>query len=114
MTAMLDRPDPIGADRPGTAPAMPERPASRFPQSQPRRRPWHRLSRSGLAWQQVRRAPATMCYLAAVWVAGLVTGSIAHGPPRWLSGHVGAGLPSLGHGYWWDSAQRGAVGVRPG
>ena len=107
MTAMLDRPDPIGADRPGTAPAMPERPASRFPQSQPRRRPWHRLSRSGLAWQQVRRAPATMCYLAAVWVAGLVTGSIAHGPPRWLSGHVGAGVPSLGHGYWWTPLSAG-------
>jgi len=57
---------------------MPERPARRFPQNQPRRRPWL----SGLAWQQVRQAPATICCLAAVWVAGLVTGSIAHGPPR--------------------------------
>jgi phosphatidylglycerol lysyltransferase len=73
---------------------MPERPAS--PQNQLR----HRLSLYGLAWQQFRRAPATICRLAAVWVAGLVTGSIAHGPPRWLSGRVGAGLPSLGHGYW--------------
>ena len=49
----------------------------------------------------------TICYLAAVWVAGLVTGSIAHGPPRWLSGHVGAGLPSLGHGYWWTPLSAG-------
>ena len=82
---------------------MPERPASRFPQNQPRRRPWL----SGLAWQQVRQAPATICCLAAVWVAGLVTGSIAHGPPRWLSGHVGTGVPSLGHGYWWTPLSAG-------
>jgi phosphatidylglycerol lysyltransferase len=48
-----------------------------------------------------------MCYLAAVWVVGLATGSIAHGPPRWLYGHVGAGLPSLGHGYWWTPLSAG-------
>jgi phosphatidylglycerol lysyltransferase len=42
-----------------------------------------------------------MCYLAVLWVVGLATGSIAHGPPPWLSGYVSAGLPSLGHGYWW-------------
>ena len=48
-----------------------------------------------------------MCYLAAVWVTGLVTGSIAHGPPRWLSDHVGAGWPSLGHGYWWTPLSSG-------
>jgi lysylphosphatidylglycerol synthetase-like protein (DUF2156 family) len=103
MTAVLDGPDRIGAGRPGSAPAMPERPAGRFPQNRLRRRP----SRSGLAWRQVRRAPATICYLAAVWVTGLVTGSIAHGPPRWLSGHVGAGLPPLGHGSWWTPLSAG-------
>jgi phosphatidylglycerol lysyltransferase len=80
---------------------MPERPAS--PRNQLRRR----LSLSGLARQQVRRAPATICGLAAVWVAGLVTGSVAHGPPRWLSGRVGIGLPSLGHGYWWTPLSAG-------
>jgi phosphatidylglycerol lysyltransferase len=48
-----------------------------------------------------------MCYLAAVWVVGLATGSIEHGPPRWLSGYVGAGLPSLGHGYWWTPLSAG-------
>ena len=74
-----------------------------FPRDELRRR----LSLSGLAWQQFRRAPATICCLAAVWVAGLVTGSIAHGPPRWLSGHVSAGLPSLGHGYWWTPLSAG-------
>ena len=103
MTAVLHGPDRISAGRPGSAPSVPARPASRFPQNQPRRR----RSLSGLARQQVRRAPATVCYLAAVWVAGLVTGSIAHGPPRWLSGYVGAGLPSLGHGYWWTPLSAG-------
>jgi lysylphosphatidylglycerol synthetase-like protein (DUF2156 family) len=63
----------------------------------------------GLAWRQFRRVKATICFLAAVWGAGLVTGSIAHGPPRWLSGHVGAGLPSLGHGYWWIPLSAGLV-----
>ena len=62
---------------------------------------------SGPAWRQVRRAPATLCSLAAVWATGLVTGSVAHGPPRGLSGHVGAGLPSLGHGYWWTPLSEG-------
>ena len=103
MTAVLDRTGRIGAERQENAPVMPEQPASPFPQNQVRRR----LSLSSLAWQQFRRAPATICYLAAVWIAGLVTGSIAHGPPRWLSGHVGAGLPSLGHGYWWTPLSAG-------
>src|SRR5215472_9133034 len=103
MTAVLHRPGRIDAGRPGSAPARPERPASPVPQHQLRRR----LPLSGLAWQQVRRAPATLCFLAAVWVAGLVTGSIAHGPPRWLSGHVGAGVPSLGHGSWWTPLSAG-------
>jgi len=97
LTAVLDRPGGIDAGGQEADPVMPGRPASRFPRDQLRR--W--LSWSGLAWQQFRRAPATICYLAAIWVAGLVTGSIAHGPPRWLSGHVGAGLPALIHGYWW-------------
>jgi lysylphosphatidylglycerol synthetase-like protein (DUF2156 family) len=103
MTAVQHRPDRISADWPVRAPAMPERPAGRFPQDRLRRRP----PRSGPVWQQVRRSPATMCYLAAVWVTGLVTGSIAHGPPRWLSGHVGVGLPSLGHGSWWTPLSAG-------
>ena len=100
---VLDSPGRIGAERQENAPVIPERSASPFPQNQMRRR----LSLPGLAWQQVRRAPATICYLAVVWVAGLVTGSIAHGPPRWLSRYVGAGLPSLGHGYWWTPLSAG-------
>jgi lysylphosphatidylglycerol synthetase-like protein (DUF2156 family) len=76
---------------------MRERLASPLPPDEQRRRP----SLPCLAWQQFRRVPATICFLVAVWGTGLATGSIAHGPPRWLSGHVVAGLPSLGHGYWW-------------
>lgn len=83
MTAVLHHPDRISAERQDSALVLPERPASPVPQHQPRRR----RSLSGPAWQQVRRAPATLCYLAAIWVAALVTGSIAHGPPRWLSSH---------------------------
>jgi lysylphosphatidylglycerol synthetase-like protein (DUF2156 family) len=61
----------------------------------------------GLAWRQVRRSPATASCLAVVWVVGLATGSIAHGPPGWLSSQVGAGPPSLGHGYWWTPLSAG-------
>jgi phosphatidylglycerol lysyltransferase len=65
------------------------------------------LSLRGLAAGLFKCAPATMCYLAAVWAAGLLVGSIAHGPSPWLSGRVGAGLPSLGHGYWWTPLSAG-------
>ena len=61
----------------------------------------------GLAWRQVWRSPATACCLTVVWVVGLATGSIAHGPPGWLSGRVGFGPPSLGHGYWWTPLSAG-------
>ena len=108
MTAVLHRPDPVSAGRRGSAPAAPERPAGRFPPDP------GRVSRSGLAWRQARRAPATICYLAAVWAAGLVTGSIAHGPPRWLSGQAGAGLPSLGHGRWWTPLSAALWAPGPG
>lgn len=100
---MLSRPGRIGAERQESASVMPERSASPSPQNELRRRP----SLPGLAWQQFRRVPATVCFLAAVWGAGLVTGSITHGPPRWLSGYVGAGLPSLEHGYWWTPLSAG-------
>ena len=103
MTAVLPRPGRTGAGRPDSAPAVPERPASLFPQNQPRRR----LLLSGPAWRRVRRAPATICFLAAVWAAGLGSGAIAHGPSRWLSAHAGAGLTSLGHGYWWTPLSAG-------
>jgi phosphatidylglycerol lysyltransferase len=89
--------EPIATARRGSARAEPEQPGGPFPDGE--RRHW--MSVPGLAWRQLSRAPATACYLALVWVVGLATGSVAQGPPRWLSGHVGAGLPSLGHGYWW-------------
>jgi lysylphosphatidylglycerol synthetase-like protein (DUF2156 family) len=103
MTAVQRRLGQLGVERHQGAPAMPERPAGPSPQDELRRR----LSLSGLACELFKRSPATMCYLAAVWVAGLATGSIAHGPPGWLSGYVSAGLPSLGHGYWWTPLSAG-------
>jgi phosphatidylglycerol lysyltransferase len=103
MTAMLHRPGQIEAEQQESASAVPERLTSPFPRNGLRRRP----SLPGLAWQQFRRVPATICFLAAIWGAGLVTGSIAHGPPHWLSGHVDVGLPSLGHGYWWTPLSAG-------
>jgi phosphatidylglycerol lysyltransferase len=103
MTAVQHRPDRVGAERQQDAPATPERPASPFPKDEPRRRP----SLSGLARELSKRNPATMVYLGVIWATGLATGSIAHGPPGWLSGYVSAGLPSLGHGYWWTPLSAG-------
>ena len=46
MSAVLDRPDQIGAEGQKAAPVMPERSAGPFPQNRLRRRP----SLPGLAW----------------------------------------------------------------
>jgi lysylphosphatidylglycerol synthetase-like protein (DUF2156 family) len=110
MTAVLQSLRRIGAGRHDSAPVMLEHPPSASPESHLRR--W--LALAGRAGKQFRRAPATVCYLAVVWVAGLVTGRIAHGPPRWPSGRVGAGLPALGHGSWWTPISGGlwASGLR--
>jgi phosphatidylglycerol lysyltransferase len=109
VTAALEQARQIGAGRrqQGAAtpplPPLPERTTGPSPRGRLRRP----LSLVILGWQQVRRAPATICYLAAVWVAGLLTGSIAHGPSRWVSGHVSVGLSTLGHGYWWTLLSAG-------
>jgi phosphatidylglycerol lysyltransferase len=103
MTAVQQRPDQVGDDGQGGAPAVPERCASVTPWGELRRQVSLRRLASGL----FSRAPVTVCYLAVVWVVGLAGGGIAHGPSRWLSGHVGVGLPSLGHGYWWTPLSAG-------
>jgi lysylphosphatidylglycerol synthetase-like protein (DUF2156 family) len=103
MTAVQDRLGQLGAQPQQDAPVTPESGAPSSDDGEPRRR----RSSASLARELSRRSPATMCYLAVVWVSGLVTGSIPHGPPRWLSGYVSAGLPSLGHGYWWTPLSAG-------
>jgi len=103
VSAVLERPERIGAEREENAPVMPERSVGPAGPGRPRRR----VSPPVLAWRQFRRAPVTVYFLAAVWAAGLGSGAIAHGPPRWLSAHAGAGLPSLGHGYWWTPLSAG-------
>lgn len=95
MTAMLDRPGRIEAVRP----------ASQVPPNEPSRRP----SLPVLAWRQFRSVPATMCFMLVVWGAGLSTGTITNGPRGWLSGHLGAGVPSLGHSYWWTPLSAGLL-----
>jgi lysylphosphatidylglycerol synthetase-like protein (DUF2156 family) len=103
VTAVQHRVDQLDADRQQGAPVARERRASSFLRDVLRRR----RSLPRLAAGLFKFAPATMCFLAAVWVAGLVAGSIAHGPSRWLSGYVGAGLPSLGRGFWWTPLSAG-------
>jgi phosphatidylglycerol lysyltransferase len=58
-------------------------------------------------WRQIRHVPATIGFLVVVWGTGISTASIGHGPPRWLSGYVELGMPSLGHGYWWTPLSAG-------
>ena len=110
MTAIQHRQDQLGADPRQGAPAVPERCASPFPRGELRRR----LSPPRLAAALFKHAPATTCYLAAVWAAGLASGSIAHGPSRWVSAHISAGLPALGHGYWWTPLSAGLWATGPG
>ena len=103
MTAVQQRPDQVGDDGEQGAPVIPERCASASLWGELRRQvPLRRLA----PWL-FSRAPVTVCYLAAVWVVGLAGGTIAHGPSRWLSGHAGVGLSSLGHGYWWTPLSAG-------
>ncbi len=103
MTAVQDRPGQVGPGRPDGAPAAPERRPGPFPEDEAR----VRRSLPGLVRGLSKRSPATLCYLAVLWVTGLATGSIAHGPPGWLSGYVSGGLPSLGRGYWWTPLSAG-------
>ncbi len=115
MTATLQHPGRMGAAREEGPSVTPQWPPGRFPQNEvPRDGLRHLLALPGLTWHQFRRVPATTCFLAAVWAAGLGTGSIADGPPRWLSSHVGAGLPSLGRGYWWTPLSAGLWASGPG
>jgi phosphatidylglycerol lysyltransferase len=83
MTATLHRPGPTGSERQDNASGTPDRQGTPRPQ---------KLTRQ--AWKYGRRVPVTLCFLAAVWGVGLVTGSITHSPSQWLSG---IGL----HNYWW-------------
>jgi phosphatidylglycerol lysyltransferase len=103
MTVVQQRPDQVGDDGRQGAPAGPERCVGVSLWGELRRQ----LPLRRLAFGLFDRAPVTMCYLAAVWIAGLAGGTIAHGPSRWLVGHVGVGLPSLGRGYWWTPLSAG-------
>lgn len=92
---MLHRLGGIGADRQESASA------ERKTGQPPRNESPGRLPLVALAWRQFRRVPATIVFLAAIWGAGLATGSITHGPARRLAGHSGAGLAAVAHHHWW-------------
>jgi len=63
--------------------------------------------RARLAWDQIRRAPVAIGYLGLLWIIGLSTRSVLHGPSSRLLSHVGVGLPSLAKGYWWTPLTAG-------
>lgn len=102
MTAVQHQPGQTEAEPRQGTPVRPQRRLRRLLRDGLRR-----LALASLARALLLRSPATMCYLAVLWVAGLATGSITHGPPRWLAGYVTAGLPPLGHGYWWSPLSTG-------
>jgi lysylphosphatidylglycerol synthetase-like protein (DUF2156 family) len=111
MTAVQHQPEQVVGDQQEAGPAPGEQCAGAFPRDELRR--WLNPARraSGvlyrLSCRLFRRAPVTICFLAAIWLTGLVDGSLAHGPSRWRSGHVAFGLSSLGHGYWWTPLSTG-------
>ncbi|MCZ1073569.1 bifunctional lysylphosphatidylglycerol flippase/synthetase MprF [Rhodococcus sp. A5(2022)] len=49
----------------------------------------------------LRRAPVSLTLLAVFWVAGLVTGSVLHGPSRELALQISLGTGSIGEGRVW-------------
>ena len=79
---------------PATAPAQPAG-AGRW-------RSWPGAVRRQLA--QARRAPVTLLLVAAIWVAGAVTGSLLDGPSDELRDRVAVGVPTLTEGAWWTPA----------
>lgn len=49
----------------------------------------------------LRRAPVSLVLLAALWVLGLATGSVLHGPSADLASWVSTGTRSFGDGHVW-------------
>ncbi len=70
----------------------------------------HRQRRltSALRWLgQVRTTPVTVGLVAALWVVGVATGSVLHGPSDDLRELVGVGVPTLADGDWWTPVTSG-------
>jgi lysylphosphatidylglycerol synthetase-like protein (DUF2156 family) len=73
------------------APAAP-RPAGRSPR-------WCQAAVSGVS--QLRHAPFTVGFLLVLWMVGVVTGTIGHGPDSTLLGQVGVSWHAVATGHWW-------------
>lgn len=57
-----------------------------------------------VVWRQpgrARQVPVTVLLLAAIWIAGALTGSLLDGPSDELREVVAVGLPTLSAGAWW-------------
>nr|WP_256991946.1 MULTISPECIES: DUF2156 domain-containing protein [unclassified Rhodococcus (in: high G+C Gram-positive bacteria)] len=57
--------------------------------------------------ETVLRAPATAVFVAGMWVAGVATGSVGHGPGRSVLTQVGVGSESLQQGRVWTLLSAG-------
>ncbi|MEZ0064743.1 phosphatidylglycerol lysyltransferase [Streptacidiphilus sp. MAP12-20] len=83
----------------------------------------HRLTERLSSWlaaaatipRILAKAPLTVTLLVALWVIGLATGSIRHGPSDKLLSHVGVGTDALTDGKWWTLFSYGfwASGLTP-
>jgi phosphatidylglycerol lysyltransferase len=69
------------------------------PRPEGRGRRWLRAAH--WAVRRLRHSPVTLVYAAALWIIGLVTGSLLHGPSAALLNKIGGGLPALADGRWW-------------
>ncbi len=49
----------------------------------------------------LRQAPLTLTFLVVLWVLGIATHSLRHGPSPRLMARVGIGVPALSDGHWW-------------
>lgn len=62
-------------------------------------RSWGQMARAAL--RGARRIPFTLSVIAAMWIAGSVTGSILAGPHPDVLEVVGGSIDSLRSGHWW-------------
>jgi phosphatidylglycerol lysyltransferase len=62
-------------------------------------REWADMGRWRLA--ALRKAPLTLSFVGALWIVGVGTSSVVHGPAAALAGSVGVGVGPLAHGHWW-------------
>ncbi|WP_412541809.1 DUF2156 domain-containing protein [Longispora sp. K20-0274] len=53
-------------------------------------------------WAAITHAPVTLGLVAALWIVGIVRGTIAHGPSEGVVEKWGVGLQAFRDGHWWS------------